>query len=65
MEYTMLKQLQINFIYPDNDYPNCNVAVKLRSKTMPHKLVDTLVRKCENMVKKLATTPDGEWLGKP
>jgi hypothetical protein len=32
---------------------------------MPHKLVETLVKKAENIVKKLATTPENGFLGKP
>ena len=64
----MHKQLDISFIYPapyeDEDgtqhsYPSSSVVVKLRSKVMPHNLVETLLKKSENMVKKLATAEGG------
>ena len=64
MEYTINKQLEIQFIYPsladvgeDLLYPNSSIVIKLKSKTMPHKLVETLLKKSENMIKKLAVTP--------
>jgi hypothetical protein len=63
MEYTINKQLEIHYIYPsvadvgeDLLYPNSSVVLKLKSKTMPHKLVETLLKKSENMIRKLATT---------
>ena len=64
MEYSINKQLEIHFIYPsladvgeEMLYPNSCVVVKLKSKVMPHKLIETLLKKSENMIKKLALTP--------
>jgi hypothetical protein len=47
---------------PDQNYPNSCLAIKLRSNNMPFNLVETLIKKSENMIKKLATDPEG---GKP
>ena len=35
------------------NYPNSSMVVKLKSKYMPHALVESLQKKCEAMVKKL------------
>ena len=71
LSYTMKKQLDIALIYPQADdnteYPNYPLSVKLRSKVMPIKLVETLVKKSEAMIQKLSSTKDestGEWTGK-
>lgn len=54
------KDLNIQFIYPPKEeneteipYPQSNLIVKLRSNQMPHKLVETLQKKSEGMIKKL------------
>ena len=72
MEYSVNKQLDIQFIYPsvadvgeDLQYPNSSVVIKLKSKRMPHKLVETLLKKAENMIKKLVTTPMDGFQGSP
>ena len=72
MEYTVNKQLEIQFIYPSLAdvgeellYPNSSIVLKLKSKSMPHKLVETLLKKAENMIKKLATTPVDGYQGTP
>jgi len=71
MPYSMHKQLDISFIYPapyedeegtqptQPSYPSSSVVVKLRSKVMPHNLVETLLKKSENMIKKLAMAEGG------
>ena len=71
MPLTMNKQLDVHFIYPtpqeddsgvERCYPNSSIVVKLKSKVMPHDLVEKLLKRSENMVKKLATAEGG---GKP
>jgi len=70
MVYSINKQLDIQFIYPSDDvesqgkfnYPNSCLIVKLKSKRMPHKLVEQLIKKTEQLVAKLATDKEG---GKP
>lgn len=39
------KHLDVNFIYPEaanEEYPGSQIAIRLKSKTMPMKLVETL-----------------------
>ena len=69
LNYSVNKDLDIRLIYPPTDeanpglnYPNSCIAIKLRSNNMPFNLVETLTKKSENMIKKLATDPEG---GKP
>lgn len=38
---------------PDLNYPRSSMVVKLRSKYMPHALVESLLKKCEGLIKKL------------
>jgi hypothetical protein len=45
------------------NYPNSCVALKLKSNNMPYNLVETLTKKGEIMIKKLATEEKGK--GKP
>lgn len=40
-------------------YPYSNLIIKLRSVSLPHKLVEMLLKKSETMIKKLATDPEG------
>mmetsp|Transcript_17822 Transcript_17822/g.30224 ORF Transcript_17822/g.30224 Transcript_17822/m.30224 type:complete len:486 (-) Transcript_17822:71-1528(-) len=86
LDYTINKQLDITLIYPGTNakegeeeeeeleskhqYPNSTLAVKLRSKVMPHKMVETLLKKAEALSKKLAVTrlegdKAGDWTGQP
>lgn len=54
---TRNKLLDANFIYSDGaneDYPASQLAIRLKSKVMPAKLVETLQNKCEALVGKLA-----------
>ena len=51
------KLLDANFIYSDGadeDYPTSQLAIRLKSKVMPAKLVETLQKKCEAMAQKLS-----------
>jgi hypothetical protein len=41
------------------NYPNSNLIIKLKSVSLPHKLVEMLCRKSEMMVKKLVMDPEG------
>ena len=40
---------------PAQNYPNASLVVKLKSKCLPHKLVEFLIKKSEGTVKKLVT----------
>jgi hypothetical protein len=62
LSFGMNKNMDIRFIYPQNEeenpelnYPNSSLVVKLKSNTMPHNLVEALLKKAENMIKKLTT----------
>ena len=51
------KHLNVNFIYSDTaseDYPSSQIAIRLKSKVMPAKLVETLQKKSDAMAEKLA-----------
>lgn len=61
MNYNKQKMLDMTIIFPQPDpdapqfdYPNSSVIIKLFSKTLPAKLVETLQKKSEAMIKKLA-----------
>jgi len=41
------------------NYPNSNLIIKLRSVSLPSKLVEMLTKKSEAMIKKLALDPAG------
>ena len=59
LNYSMNKDLDIRLIYPPEEdaelsYPKSCLVLKLRSNNMPHNLVETLMKKGDNMIKKLA-----------
>lgn len=41
------------------NYPNSNLIIKLKSVSLPTKLVEMLLKKSEAMIKKLALDPEG------
>jgi len=41
------------------NYPNSNLIIKLRSASLPHKLVEMLSKKSETMIRKLTLDPEG------
>ena len=41
------------------NYPNSNLIIKLKSVSLPHKLVEMVGKKSEAMVKKLVLDPEG------
>lgn len=41
------------------NYPNSNIIIKLKSGSLPHKLVEMLLKKSEAMIKKLVLDPEG------
>lgn len=61
MNYNVNKMLDLTIIFPQpdpaapqTDYPNSAIVIKLASKVLPAKLVETLKKKGEAMIKKLA-----------
>ena len=50
----MNKQLDLQLIYPSENYPKEPIIIKLKSKVMPHKLVEMLLKKSEALAKKLS-----------
>ena len=60
MNFNQNKMLDVQMIFPKHDasepardYPNSSLVVRLSSKMLPTKLVETLQKKSEVMIKKL------------